>query len=76
MTDRQTPQNKAHELCAAIRDLNLSGMTPRVWATPDGDMARVYTMRGEYIQIDHDLTITTSRLNMAWGHILRDLIAA
>ena len=75
MTD-QTPKSKALELCAAIRALNLSGMTPRVWTTPNGDIARVYTMRGEYIQIDCDLTITTSRLNMAWGHILRDLIEA
>lgn len=53
--------------------INDSKMTYRIWRG-DG-FVRVYTQRGEYIEVAHNGTATMSRDRMAWSHIIREVIA-
>lgn len=62
---------RAREICGEIREMNLSDLSPRAWAPEGADFARVYTgWKGEYLHIDENLTVTPSRLNIAWSHEL------
>ncbi len=69
---------KADHIVAALRGaIKDSQMRLRVWAPEGADFARIYTGFGsEYIQVNADLTTETSRVNMTWGHIIRDILEA
>jgi hypothetical protein len=63
----------ANELVARLRnEIKDRSFRPRVWT--GGTKVRVYTgNRGEYLQINEDLSIEPSRPRIAWGDIFREM---
>jgi len=58
----------ANRLAERMRGLHAELRNARTWT--GGERVRVYTLRGEYLEVGEDGTVTRSRRNMTWGQLL------
>ena len=66
---------KANQLLAALKATGKCDKA-RVWSsTTGGQIVRVYTGHGsEFLTVEDNGTVTKCKVNMTWGHIIRDVL--